>query len=214
MTRGHSLGTFRPMTTPMIHATYPKAVHCKDGTEVQLRPMQAIDLAPVREFFTSLSREDRLFLRYDVTNPKVFDRWVRELDDPRQLRLLAFQDERIVGHALLEPERHNWSPHVAEARVVIAEGCKRRSLGTLLLRELVDQASVRNYDKLSTHMMDSQVAARKMCERAGFCAEAELKGHVQDLDGKKHNLLIMCCNLDEAWHKMELLLEDFAPWAG
>lgn len=202
------------MTTPSIHATYPRTVHCKNGAEVQLRPMKPGDLAAVRQFFTSLPREDRLFLRYDVTDPKVFDRWVAELDNPRKLRLLAFDDGKVVGHALLEPERHNWSPHVAEARVVISSECKRRSLGTLLLRELVDQANVRNYDKLSTHMMDSQVAARKMCERAGFSTEAELKGHVKDLDGKKHNLLIMCCNLDEAWHKMEMLLEDFAPWAG
>ncbi|MGI5864109.1 MAG: GNAT family N-acetyltransferase [Myxococcales bacterium] len=202
------------MKTQQIHATYPKTVRCKDGHEVLLRPMQAGDLDAVRAFFGSLPRADRLFLRYDVTDASVFESWLPQLDNPRLLRLLAFRGDRVVGHALLEPERHNWSPHVAEARVVIAEDVKRHSLGTLLLRELVDQASVRNYDKLSTHMMDSQVAARKMCERAGFAVEAELKNHVRDLDGHKHNLIIMCCNLDEAWHKMELLLEDFAPWAG
>jgi L-amino acid N-acyltransferase YncA len=189
-------------------------VRCKDGSEVQLRPMQPGDLEAVKRFFTGLPREDRLFLRYDVTDPKTFERWVAKIDDPRKLRLLAFSGGEVVAHGLLEPERYNWSPHVAEARVVVSEKCKRRSLGTLVLRELVDQASVRNFDKLSTHMMDSQVAARKMCERAGFSAEAELKGHVKDLDGRKHNLLIMSCYLDEAWHKMELLLADFAPWAG
>jgi L-amino acid N-acyltransferase YncA len=202
------------MKTESAHATYPKTLSCKDGTRVTLRPMEARDLEPVKKLFMTLPRADRLFLRYDVTDPKVFDRWVEELDNPRKLRLLAFDESgRLVGHGLLEPERHNWSPHVAEARVVVAESFKRRSLGTLLLRELVDQASVRNYDKLSTHMMDSQTGARKMCELAGFKAEAELKGHVKDLDGKKHNLLIMCCSLDDAWDKMQMLLEDFAPWA-
>ncbi len=181
---------------------------------MRLRPMQAGDLDAVRAFFAALPRADRLFLRYDVTDATAFESWLPQLDNPRQLRLLAFSGARVVGHALLEPERHNWSPHVAEARVVVAQDLKRQSLGTLLLRELVDQASVRNYDKLSTHMMDTQVVARKMCERAGFTVEAELKHHVKDLDGNKHNLIIMCCNLDEAWHRMELLLEDFAPWAG
>ena len=202
------------MMIEQSHATYPRTVHCKDGSEILLRPMQAGDLEAVKAFFGTLPRADRLFLRYDVTDPTVFERWLGQFEDKQQLRLLAFCEGQLVGHGKLEPERHNWSPHVAEVRVVVAEVFKRRSLGTLLVRELVDQASVHNYDKLSTHVMDTQVAARKMCERAGFHVEAELKNHVKDLDGRKHNLLIMCCNLDEAWHKMELLLADFAPWAG
>ncbi len=195
------------------HATYPRQVSCKGGVQVLLRPMAASDLDVVKAFFASLPRGDRLFLRYDVTDPHAFDSWVAKLGDKRQLRLLAFAGERLVGHALLEPEPHNWSQHVAEARIVVADDFKRRSLGTLMLRELVDQASVRNYDKLCTHVMDTQLAGRKMCERAGFAVEAELKNQVKDLEGKKHNLLIMSCSLDAAWHRMEELLQDFGPWA-
>ena len=56
------------------------------------------------------------------------------------------------------------------------------------------------------------MAVRKMCERLGFQVEAELKNHVKDLDGKKHTLVMMTCSLDDAWHAMELLLQDVAPW--
>jgi RimJ/RimL family protein N-acetyltransferase len=63
-------------------------------------------------------------------------------------------------------------------------------------------------------MMDSQKAARRMFERMGFRVEAELKDHVKDLDGKKHNLVLMSCMLEDAWEKMSELLQDFSPWVG
>ena len=87
-------------------------------------------------------------------------------------------------------------------------------MGTVLARELFDQAMARGYEKAMASMMDSQKAARRMFERMGFRVEAELKDHVKDLDGKKHNLVLMSCMLEDAWEKMSELLQDFSPWVG
>ncbi len=195
------------------HETWPRAIRCKGGFEVTLRPMQAADIESLKAFFKALPREDRLFLRYDVSNSPIFEELVlATLEDKRFLRLLAFHEGRLVGHGLLEPDRHLWSPHVGEVRVIVRDEFKRHSLGSILLRELVDQAALRNFDKLTVRLMDSQMAVRKMCERVGFQVEAELKNHVKDLDGRKHTLIVMSCSLDDAWHAMELLLQDVAPW--
>lgn len=195
------------------HETWPRTIRCKGGFEVTLRPMQAADIESLKAFFKAMPREDRLFLRYDVSNSPIFDELVlATLEDKRFLRLLAFHEGRLVGHGLLEPDRHLWSPHVGEVRVIVRDEFKRHSIGSILLRELVDQAALRNFDKLTVRLMDSQMAVRKMCERVGFQVEAELKNHVKDLDGRKHTLIVMSCSLDDAWHAMELLLQDVAPW--
>ena len=196
------------------HETWPRTIRCKGNLDVTLRPMREADIESVKAFFSDLPREDRLLLRYDVSrNAPFVEAFVMEsLKDARFLRLLAFHEGRLVGHGLLEPDRHLWSPHVAEVRVIVRDDFKRHSLGSILLRELVDQAALRNFDKLTVHLMDGQMAVRKMCERLGFQVEAELKNHVKDLDGKKHTLVMMTCSLDDAWHAMELLLQDVAPW--
>jgi L-amino acid N-acyltransferase YncA len=194
-------------------AHYPKTVPIREG-EVVVRPMTQDDFDRVRVFFQSLPRADRLFLRHDVTRPEVFTRWFSDLDYGKKLPLMALHQGEVVGHALLDGEQRSWSPHVAEIRVVVADAFKKRAVGTVLAREIFDQAIARGYEKAVANVMDSQKAARRMFERMGFQAEAELKNHVKDLDGKTHNLIIMSCALEDVWEKMAELLQDFSPWVG
>ncbi|PIE05954.1 MAG: hypothetical protein CSA75_02100 [Sorangium cellulosum] len=194
-------------------AHYPKKVPIRDG-QVEVRPMSQRDFDEVRLFFKSLPRKDRLFLRNDVTKPEVFTHWFSELDYSKKLPLMAFYENKVIGHALLDGEQRSWSPHVAEIRVVVSNEFKKRAVGTVLAREVFDQAIARGFEKAVAQTMDIQEPARRMFERMGFRVEAELKDHVKDLDGNKHNLLIMTCPLEDVWNKMEMLLQDFSPWVG
>lgn len=192
---------------------YPKTVPIRDG-EVIVRPMVQDDFDRVRVFFENLPRADRLFLRHDVTRPEVFTTWFANLDYRKKLPLMALHHDKVVGHALLDADQRNWSPHIAEIRVVVSDEYKKRAVGSVLAREIFDQAIARGYEKVVANMMHTQTPARRMFERMGFQVEAELRDHVKDLDGKKHNLLIMSCALDDAWDKMAELLQDFSPWIG
>ena len=191
---------------------YPKQVKCEGGLTLTVRPMTYEDFDRVRAFFSALPSVDRLFLRDDVTRPEVLARWFANIDHAQKLPLMALDGDKVVGHALLDGEQRGWSPHVAEVRVVVADGYKKRSVGSLLARELFDIAMARGYEKITARMMDTQAAAQKMFERMGFVVEARLSGHVKDLEGDRHDLLIMTCKLDDAWAKMEELLEDVSPW--
>ena len=200
----------------MIHKSlehYPKTVSIKDGS-IEVRPMTHDDFDIVREFFTTLPKQSRLFLRDDVTKPEVFTKWFANMDYEKKLPLLALADGKLVGHALLDGQQGGWSPHVAEIRVVVAPDFSKRAVGTVLAREVFDQAIARGFQKAVAQIMDTQTGARRMFERMGFTVEATLKGHVRDLDGNTHNLLIMTCQLEDVWSKMEELLQDFSPWAG
>ena len=192
---------------------YPKTVSIKNGT-VEVRPMTQDDFDIVRDFFTSLPKESRLFLRDDVTKPQVFTKWFANMDYGKKLPLLALTDGKLIGHALLDGQQGAWSPHVAEIRVVVAPQFAKRAVGTVLAREVFDQAMARGFKKAVAQLMDTQTGAKRMFERMGFTVEATLKDHVRDLDGNTHDLLIMTCGLDDVWAKMEELLQDFSPWAG
>lgn len=192
---------------------YPKRVKAGGGLVLTLRPMEDGDFDIVRSFFAGLPSADRLFLRHDVTRPQVLARWFANMDYASKLPLMALDGGKVVGHALLDGEQQGWSPHVAEVRVVVADDYKKRAVGSLLARELFDIAMARGYEKIVARMMDSQVAAQRMFERMGFAVEARLLGHVKDLQGERHDLLIMTCRLDDAWARMEELLADISPWA-
>ncbi len=52
----------------------------KDGTEVLLRPMVKADREMVGDFFGRLTPSVLQYVRHDVTNPKVLDKWFDQLD--------------------------------------------------------------------------------------------------------------------------------------
>jgi hypothetical protein len=56
-----------------------------------------------------------------------------------------------------------------------------------------------------------QVAATKAFEKLGFRREARLTGHIIDLQGRKHDLLILSTDIPALMEKME---ETFLRAAG
>jgi RimJ/RimL family protein N-acetyltransferase len=188
---------------------YPKALKLKDGTTVRMRLMSPDDLPKLLEFFRSLPEEDRLFLKDDVTNPEVIERWIRELDYDRVLPVLAEVEGKIVGDATLHLQKHGWMRHLGEVRLVVAREFQRKGLGTILAREIFHHAVLKGLQKLLALMMESQIGALKAFRRLGFRREAVLKDHVIDLKGNRHDLIFMTNDVAELWRKIgDLILES------
>ncbi len=185
---------------------YPKDVTLRDGTAVRLRPMEAADAPALLTFFRALPEEDRAFLKDDVTQQEIIDRWVRELDYERVLPMLAFDGKRVVGDATLHRQRQGWSRHVGEIRCVVARKFRKKGLGTTLIGELYRNAVGMGLDRIVAQMMESQTGAIAAFEKLGFQREAVLKGHVRDIHGKKHSLVVMSNDITELWHRMDDLL--------
>ncbi len=188
---------------------YPKTLKLKDGTVIRLRLMTPDDLPKLLEFFRGLPQEDRLFLKEDVTNQAVIERWIRELNYDRVLPVLAEAEGKIVGDATLHLQRRGWSRHLGEIRLVVATDFQRKGLGTILAREIFHHAVLRGLQKLQALMMESQIGALKAFEKLGFCKAAILKDHVIDIKGNCHNLVIMTNDVGELWRKIgDLILES------
>ncbi|MGC8886364.1 MAG: GNAT family N-acetyltransferase [Verrucomicrobiia bacterium] len=190
-------------------STYPKKALLRNNIEIVIRPLEKNDAAGLLAFFSALPEEDRLFLKDDVTKEETIARWMEELDYSRVFPLVAIAENKIIGDATLHFSRVGWSKHLAELRCVVARNYQKMGLGTLLMRELVIYAQQKGVEKIVAQMMDTQLGAQKAFERIGFKKEAELKGFVVDLLGKKHNLIIMVNDVSELWKKMEDVLLDY-----
>ena len=113
-----------------------KPVRLKDGREALIRPMTRDDLDSSFVFFQALPREDRAFLRYDVTKRAVVERRIRNMEAGKAKRIVAVVDDGIVADGALELEGHGWKEHVGELRLIVAREHQRNGLGMLMAREL------------------------------------------------------------------------------
>jgi len=190
---------------------YPKQLILKDGTEVSIRPMTKEDGKKLLDFFIRLPKEDRQFLKEDVSRKEVVQRFVDKLDYDKILPVLAFYDNEIVGDATLHRSDHGWSKHVGEIRVVVSRQFQKKGLGLALARHLTEKAVDAGLDKMVAEVMDNQIGGRKAFESLGFEEEARLKGHVRDIFGHKRDLIIMANDISHLWEAMEHMIKDYMP---
>lgn len=176
-------------------AGYPKTVRLQTGTTVTLKPMVKEDADRLYAFFARAPREDRLFLRDDVSKREVIEAWARELDYDKVLPLLAVVGDNIVGDATLHRRKAGWTSHVGKVRIVIDKDYRGKGLGTALLEELISFAKTAGLGLLVTEVMATQTAALAALKTLGFEKEAVLYNHVKDQEGKEHNLVVMIKDL-------------------
>jgi len=180
-----------------------KDVRLKDGTEVVIRDLVPNDLELSLSFFRSLPPEDRIYLRNDVTKRKVIQDRILIMSMDRIKRLVAVADDQIVADGSLESEGYAWKDHIAELRLIVARPYQRRSLGMLLARELYLLATNKKVEEILAKIMRPQVAALKIVERLGFREQTVLPDYVRDVDGQKHDLIIMRCKLQVLMNELE-----------
>jgi RimJ/RimL family protein N-acetyltransferase len=169
---------------------YPRTVTV-GGADVELRSMRAGDEATVLAFARELPTHDLLFLPRDITHPKVLDAWVSEIERGAMISLLAVRGNEVLGTATIVRDPLSWSPHVGELRVVVARSVRGNGLGRILTEDASSIAIGLGIEKLVAHMTADQLGAIAVFEGMGYRAEALLRDHVKDRDGRKHDLVIL-----------------------
>ncbi len=181
---------------------YPMEARLKDGTAVILKPFEKKDKDALYEFFVTLPEEDRIYLKDDVTDPLVIERWARELNYDRVFPLLAWDGNRVVGDGTIHRSSTGWMRHVGTIRIAIEKGFQRKGLGTVIAKELFYFALKSGLEKIVAEMHDVQFGAHKVFEKLGFKREATLKNHVVDQIGVKHDLFIYTMDLAHFWEEL------------
>jgi RimJ/RimL family protein N-acetyltransferase len=182
--------------------SYPRRVATEAG-EIEFRLMSQADEASVLDFAQQLPPHDLLFLPRNISEPKVLSAWVKEIDRGAITSLLAIRDGRVVGCGTLVRDPHSWSPHVGEIRMVISPDIRGRGVGRALSQETFVLALGAGLEKLSVQMTVDQQAAIMLFEGLGFKAEALLRDHVRDVDGNKHDIVVLGHNVAQVRAQME-----------
>jgi L-amino acid N-acyltransferase YncA len=180
-----------------------KTVRVKDGSEVVIRPLTRGDFDQSLAFFRALPRDDLDYLRGDPTQPDVLERRFQEMESGEYNRLVAVVDDMIVAECTLEMTGRDWTSHVGELRLIVAEAYRRRGLGMLMAHEVYSLAASYRLEKLMVTIMRPQTAARNIFRKLGFREEMVLPDHVRDRKGRSQDLILMRCDLEALWKELE-----------
>jgi RimJ/RimL family protein N-acetyltransferase len=170
---------------------YPREIKASDGRIVTLRLMETADRDRVLDFARSLSPDDVLFLRKDITNPDVVDGWIRDIEAGRTVTVLAEGDGDVIGYGSLWRDESFWGRHLGEIRVLVRLDYRGLGVGRRLAFDVFAIAKDLALDKLIARMTPEQKRTRARLERLGFTVDALLRGFVRDRNGKARDLLVM-----------------------
>jgi len=182
---------------------YPKEVTLRDKTTIVLKPFERKDKDALLAFFQRMPEADRLFLKDDVTDPAVVERWAVDLNYDKVFPLLAWRGNDVVADATLHKNLGGWMKHVGTIRMVVAREFQKHGVGSILANELFLHALKSGLEKIVAEMMETQEGARKVFEKLGFRQEAILHGHVRDQIGIRHDLLVLTKDLEEFWANIQ-----------
>lgn len=182
---------------------YPKEVKIRDKSTLVLRPFERKDKDALFAFFQKLPEADRLFLKDNVTDPAVVERWAMELNYDKVFPLLAWRGSDVVADATIHKNTGGWMKHVGTIRIVVAKEFQKLGVGSVLANELFLHALKSGLEKIVAEMMETQEGAKKVFEKLGFRQEAVLHGHVRDQIGVRHDLLVLAKDLEEFWANIQ-----------
>lgn len=182
--------------------SYPRRMTTEAG-EVEFRHMRDADQDAVLEFARQLPVHDLLFLPRNITETKVLTAWVREIERGTITSLLAIQGGKVVGCGTLVRDKHSWSPHVGEIRMVVSLDVRGKGVGRMLSQETFALALSEGLDKLVVQMTVDQAGAITIFEGLGFKAEALLRDHVRDVSGRTHDIVVLGHKVGQVRAQME-----------
>jgi ribosomal protein S18 acetylase RimI-like enzyme len=180
----------------------------KDGTKVIIRELNINDLDRLMKFYSELPREDRKYLRIDVTNKKIVEQRIKLTKTGNVFRLVALFKDEIIADGAFELSVEEWRKHQGELRVIVAKPFQHKGLGMIMVRELYFLAVEKKVELVVVKMMRPQIAAQRIFRKLGFREELLIPDYVEDRAGKKQDLIIMTCNIKDLWNELEHFYSD------
>ncbi len=170
---------------------YPITIGTDPANPTVVSKMAPTDAQELRSFVARLPQHDLLFLRRDISHPKVLAAWMDAIAHGGMVSLVARVAGRIEGCSAIVTDALAWSRHVGELRVLVSPEQRGKGLGRLLIQESFLQALDLGLEKLCVQMTVDQQAAVAVFEDMGFRPEALLAKHVKDRDGRAHDLVLL-----------------------
>jgi RimJ/RimL family protein N-acetyltransferase len=192
-----------------MFSNYPKTIKLKDDRQIVIHPMDKSDGEALKAYFQSLRFEDKLYMRDDVSDPKVIQKWIDELDYINIVPLVAVYEGKIVGVASLHRNSNSWDSHVGHIRVSVTPKFQGSGLGFELTREIFIIAQSMHIDIGIAEMPKEHKSAIHILSKLGFTTEHIFKDHVRDRKGIFHDLVVMRIDIKAVLNDM---LDKIREW--
>jgi L-amino acid N-acyltransferase YncA len=178
------------------HVCYRKFVPLRNGARVMLRLLTQRDRENLIGLFKESSEEDVRFLKHDVKNPGVVDRWLTGLDYHKVLPLMAVDlgDNRFVAGAALQRGEHA-ARHIGEIRIFVSAPFRSLGLGSVMLDELISLGTQENLYWLRAEVVTEQKQVIQSLRSRGFEVKATLEDFFLGKDGVTRDVLLMTRSL-------------------
>ena len=167
--------------------------------DVVIRAVETNDAAALKDFFARIPEGDRTFFKEDMLAPGAATAWAA---GPRGRRLVAVTDDGTVVGCVGVIPGVEWSSHVAEIRLVVDPGRRRRGIGRGLARQGLLAAIGLGMKKIVVEVVADQTPAVAMFQALGFQPEALLRDHFCDRAGHLHDLMVLSHLVDDRWAEL------------
>jgi len=185
---------------PELQKQYPKEVILEDGTGVTIRLTREDDEQKIFEMFQRFSEEDRWFLDDDVSDRKLINSRVKEINRERFNCIVAQLEDRIIALGLLKREHHGSQSHIGTIVISVDPRFRENRLGTWILLDLINLAMEMELQKLMMSLVrDRDALVIRGIKSLDFFEEARFRDHVKDKDGQTHDLVVMTKRLFPKW---------------
>jgi RimJ/RimL family protein N-acetyltransferase len=184
------------MPTAKRKRDYPRTVTLNDKTEITLRLMTAADANRIMAFARALPEQDLLFLRADITDPRIVAQWVENIAAERTVTVVAETGGELAGYVSLHYNQVTWQRHLGEIRIQVGLPYRSHGLGRVLAGEIFAVARDLGLRKIVAQMTVEQKGAIATFERLGFHPEALLQDFVIDRAGRTHDRVVMSYDVE------------------
>jgi L-amino acid N-acyltransferase YncA len=184
------------MPTAKRKRDYPRTVTLDNKTEITLRLMTAADADRIMTFARALPEQDLLFLRADITDPRIVAQWVQNIAAERTVTIVAEASGDLAGYVSLHYNQVTWQRHLGEIRIQVGLKYRSHGLGRVLAGEIFGVARDLGLRKIVAQMTVEQKGAIATFERLGFQPEALLQDFVMDRAGRTHDRVVMSYDVE------------------
>jgi ribosomal protein S18 acetylase RimI-like enzyme len=170
---------------------YPKTIRLGESIELQIRPLLKSDQKALHRYFLRLPAEEVSRLKNDVTDPKVVETWIYDLDYDATLPLVALNGGHIVGVVTLHFNTIGWTKHQGEIRFTVDPEYREIGVSTALIQNIIEIARSMGLEQLTAEIAPTLNEAYFLCEKMGFKDAAVLKNFIKDKENNYEDMVLM-----------------------
>ena len=148
-------------------ARYRQVKVLPDGMRVLLRPLGGGDAELLYHLFERATPEDLERFRSNPTDRQVVESWIEDLDLSKIFPIVVEANERIIGDATIHFGA-KFQRHLGLVRLFLDREYRRRGIGSLMIRALIDVARRTGLHQLIALIPTDQPQIIKAFENQGF----------------------------------------------